>query len=241
MQKKIAFLTDVHLDEQLPLDQGANPYKNWEIILADINNRDIDEIVFGGDIGNPSSHKYFFNSLNYLNKKMKIILGNHDKCENVIKYFKTYSPSKDNELFYFEEDENYNYFFLDTSSDKIYDFQLRWLETKINTNNKRTILFIHHPILSVDTPIDKAYPLKDKNKINNILTKHKSEVNIFCGHYHLEDVSEYRNLKQFVTPACSYQVVKEAEKLELTSGTFGYRIINLYDDQIDSKIVLFNK
>ncbi len=62
MNNTIAYITDIHFDEQFPIEQGANPYKNWEIILNDIKSRGISEIIFGGDIGSSSAHFFFFNS-----------------------------------------------------------------------------------------------------------------------------------------------------------------------------------
>jgi 3',5'-cyclic-AMP phosphodiesterase len=65
--KRIAFITDIHLEEQFPIDNGVNPKQNLEIVLNDICNRNITEIIFGGDIGDAKSHQYFFDSLKNFN------------------------------------------------------------------------------------------------------------------------------------------------------------------------------
>lgn len=57
--RRIAFITDVHLDEQFPIDNNVNPKQNLEIVLQDISKQGIKEIIFGGDIGEASSHSYF--------------------------------------------------------------------------------------------------------------------------------------------------------------------------------------
>ncbi len=36
MIKTIAYTSDIHLDEQYPIDLGVNSRKNWKIILNDI-------------------------------------------------------------------------------------------------------------------------------------------------------------------------------------------------------------
>ncbi|MBK7884551.1 MAG: hypothetical protein IPJ81_12770 [Chitinophagaceae bacterium] len=46
MKKTIAYITDIHLDEKFPMDNGVDARGNWNIILADINKRQIDEVVF---------------------------------------------------------------------------------------------------------------------------------------------------------------------------------------------------
>ncbi len=83
--KRIAFLTDIHLEEQFPMDNNVNARNNFETILADLEKRKISEVIFGGDIGEPTAHNYFFEKLQ--NFSLNLILGNHDKFENVKKHF----------------------------------------------------------------------------------------------------------------------------------------------------------
>ena len=62
MNQKIAYITDIHLDEKFPLDTGVDTRENWKIILNDISSRGINEIIFGGDIGEKTANKWFFES-----------------------------------------------------------------------------------------------------------------------------------------------------------------------------------
>ena len=238
MVKKIAFVTDLHLDEQSLIDKGINSRENWELILADIKSRKIDKVIIGGDIGSPSAHKYFFDSLKQFSDDFKVILGNHDSYNEIKKYFTNYQADGE-ELFYNYSDNFFDYYFLDTSFEKISTKQMLKLREKLRSNNLNPIIYIHHPVLKVNAPIDLKYPLHNRDELKDILLDYKKEIIIFCGHYHLEDESTYKNIKQIITPACSYQTIKDADQIELDTKKFGYRIINFSDEECTSECIFF--
>lgn len=232
--KRIAFITDIHLDEKFPLENGVTPTQNFETVLADIEQRKISTVIFGGDIGEPTAHKYFFEKLE--NLSINIILGNHDKFECVNEYFS--KDIKREELYYKSEDEKYHYLFLDTSTDELSKTQLAWLQTEL-IENKDFILFIHHPVLEIDTPVDKVYPLKNRAQLKSVLLNSKKNITIFCGHYHMNDEREFENIKQYTTQSMSFQLVKNATEIEVDNTNFGYRIISLSKDKIETEIITF--
>ena len=85
MNKKITYVTEIHLDEKFPMEQGVDTRKNWKTILNDISSRDIYDIIFGGDIGEKAVNKWFFESLR--NFTFAITLGNHDFYNEMIKHY----------------------------------------------------------------------------------------------------------------------------------------------------------
>lgn len=232
--KRIAFLTDVHLDEQFPIDNNVNSTKNIGTVLSDISKQGIAEIIFGGDIGEASAHNYFFDALKQFS--FKLILGNHDKFENVKEHF--IIDQNKNELYYKVEDESYLYIFLDTSSDEISTIQIQWLQAELNSI-KEIILFIHHPVLSINTPVDKLYPLKNREQLKAILLNHEKNITVFCGHYHMNDEQVQNNIKQITTQSLSFQLVKNATEIQIDNSNFGYRIIEIYEDKIETYLMNF--
>ncbi len=232
---QIAFITDLHLDEAFPLENNVNPKVQFEIILNDIKNRGIKEIVFGGDIGETTSHQYFFEKLQSFS--VNLILGNHDRYEHVKKYFK--KSDSNEELFYKSEDHNYQYIYLDSSLDEISKKQLNWLQGALR-EHKELILYVHHPILSIAAPVDKIYPLKNRNELLNILSNFGNGVTIFCGHYHMNDVQVYGHIKQYVTQSMCFQLVKNATEIKVDNKSFGYRIIKILEHEIVSEVILFS-
>lgn len=213
-----------------------NSRRNWETILKDVISRDIQEVIFGGDIGENKSTEWFFDSL--WNIDLKVVLGNHDSFTEVDKYYQNEYQGNHKELYYAYEDNYYKYIFLDSSSDAIGSTQFQWLINELKTD-KTLVIFIHHPILGVNTEVDRQFPLENRDELKVELQKMDNEITIFCGHYHMLDETTDGNLKQIITSASSYQVVKEATPIKVTSENFGYRVIEFASSNINSELILF--
>lgn len=236
MIKRIAYVTDIHIDEQFPIDQNVDARKNWKIILNDIASRNIDEIIFGGDIGEKSANKWFFESLQ--NFTIDLSLGNHDDFNEVVRHHDFGIAKMQTELCYSKEFDFYKVIVLDSSSGSISDEQFNWLKSALLTS-KDIMLFVHHPILAVDAEVDRLYALKARDKIQAELLKFKRSVTIFCGHYHFEDEKNKENIRQYITPASSFQIEKIPNEIKVNNETFGYRIIELNKNEIHTSLVMF--
>lgn len=233
--KKVAFISDIHLDEEFPLQNNVDPRKNWLLLLNDIRSKQINEIIFGGDIGEADSHKWFFDTLKDF--KIKVILGNHDSFNAVIKHLPINLPYTSNELYYSEEDDFFKYIYLDSSSDRISDAQLDWFKKELFTS-KKIVIFIHHPLLTIDTAVDKLYPLQNRAQVIHLLENCINEVTVFCAHYHMADNREYKNIRQFVVPAASFQVIKEAQDISIDTKNFGYSVLLFNKENVHSEIMM---
>lgn len=229
--KKITFITDIHLNESSP---ATDPKKNWTTIIEDLKSRGIGEVVFGGDIGDQSAHQWFFDTLQPFS--LHLILGNHDRFDQVSSHYR--KGSAEDELFYSVEADDYKFIFLDSSSAKISEQQLNWLKAETDTL-KRIVLFIHHPVLAVDTPVDRVYPLQNRNELQHLLQATGKEITIFCGHYHMNDEQTEENIRQIITQASSFQVVKPAKEIVTHGAVFGYRVIEFCPDGIGTELVTF--
>lgn len=236
--KKIAFITDIHLDDQFPKDVGVDSEKNWKQLLNDIRSKNIEEIIYGGDIGQASAHPYFFESLKTF--RLNIVLGNHDHFQEVIPYFKPSASFDKSELYYSSEQEFFKFIFLDSSLNEISETQLAWLKNELITE-KKILLFLHHPILQVNTAVDSMYPLKNRNEVKEILNQSNRGITVLCGHYHMLDECKEKNIHQFVTCASSCQIEKEAETLKMNNDFFGYRILLIHKDEVKVEVVIKNK
>jgi 3',5'-cyclic AMP phosphodiesterase CpdA len=237
--KTIAHITDIHLDEDFPREQGVDARENWDRVLKDVAARNISDIIFGGDIGTKESNKWFFESFRKYGFNLLLTLGNHDYFVEVQKYF-TLHLNGTNELYYSFEDDYFCTLFLDSSTNRISDSQFQWLQQQLNTD-KKIILYIHHPVLKVDTAIDKKYPLEGREEIQHTLAQHKQEVIVFSGHYHLSDVQTVGNITQYITLASSYQIETNPVEIQVNARTFGYRIIRIREDQVETELVSFRK
>ncbi len=231
----IAYITDLHLEEELP--PGIDAEKNWQAVFENLTHHNIDEIVIGGDIGLANSHETFFDSLYGYSEKINITLGNHDSFDDVKKYYDNPEAKHRNELFYRYRFGKYDVFFLDSSSDTISRQQLDWLSDSLKDAKADVVIFIHHPILAVDSPVDAKYPLRNRAELERLLRESGKEITIFCGHYHTTDEIADGNIRQFVTHAVSYQIEKGTVEIERDISYFGYRIIYLDEAGITTELI----
>lgn len=232
---KIVYLTDSHIDEPAPQKHGADARQNFEHTLAEVEKAEPNLVIFGGDIGTPESHSYFFESLAKFN--LKLVLGNHDLATEVSRHYP--EKLKEGELFYSFTEADHTFVFLDSSSDRISHLQLAFLKAQVESA-ERILLFIHHPVLAVDSPVDLKYPLTNREDVKQILFDSGKPVGIFCGHNHCEDETSEANITQYLTPAISYQILKHTRKIVGDVSYFSYRMIHLSPDGFVTNEVRLN-
>lgn len=236
MTKTIAYITDIHLDESYLAEIGVDARTNWQHILADVKAKGIHSIIFGGDIGEMAANAWFFESLKEYD--LQLTLGNHDTFAEVRKHVHKEAWKDKTEGYYSVEDSYFKYVFLDSSNNAISVTQRLWLQAETSTH-KPLLLFVHHPFFPVDTPVDRTYPLQNREMLQQILQQRKAPATLFCGHYHMQDEQTIGAIKQYITPAASYQMVKEAAEIQTDNTWFGYRIIHLTENAVLSEVIRF--
>lgn len=234
--KKIAFVTDMHLDEPFTIDNGIDARRNFELVLNDIKAKQIDEVIIGGDIGGTGAYPWFYDHLKDF--KLNILLGNHDKFDTAAACFAHDFNNPVNEWYYFREDECYRYIFLDSSAESVSETQFNFLTDKLKTD-KRVIILIHHPIFKVDTVVDEKYPLHGREKLQELLLESGRDITIFSGHYHLNDEQTIGKITQVITLATSIQFIKNSKTLVLDKSTFGYRVLSIAAGAISTEYISF--
>ena len=235
---RIAYVTDVHLAEEYPKTLGVNAENNLNIILSDIKKRNIKKVIFGGDIGDPISYASFFDVMNTF--EFFLVLGNHDDFNIISKRYTNPFLSEDKkELCYSFHDTHYSYIFLDSSSDSISDLQLAWLKNQIQETTKEILLYIHHPILKVNTYVDFKYPLKNREVVKDIIINSKKKCTVFCGHYHTNDIQKDGKIHQICTFSASFQMLKNPKEVTTDITEFGYRILNTDYETLETELIVF--
>ena len=249
----LAFLTDTHLGQRLVAKGEIAGDKmgyqetlgehehHLRVVLDDIARKDISRIVFGGDIGAAQSVGRFFELLRGYAFDMSLILGNHDSYGNVTQHYDLGESIVAGKLCFSQHDPYLKRIFLDTSDNAVGDNQRKWLVRELS-GVKKAAIFLHHPILPLDTSVDRTgAALRDRDDVRSLLIDTDCQISLFCGHYHMIDEAREANIRQYVTPAVSYQLVKQSEHLKADMKTFGYRILELDEDEIRTQIVLFSK
>ncbi|MBB6112195.1 Icc protein/phosphoribosylglycinamide formyltransferase-1 [Mucilaginibacter lappiensis] len=251
--KTIAYVTDIHLGQQLQIEDGigngkmgylSNPdehKENFIVILNDMQKRGVQEFVFGGDIGAKDANWWFFDAIKKYQLKLLMVLGNHDTFAEVGKHYNNSLIDGKDEMNYSYEDNQRKYIILDSSSNSVSNGQLDWLGRQVNTS-KKILLFIHHPVLKINTLIDEiGAVLNGREELKKILIDSAKDITIICGHYHMTDEAIEKNIRQISTVAGSYQILKESSKVTTDQNSFGYLLIQMVGDSIKPETVLFKQ
>jgi len=230
----IAYITDLHIDEANPATLGADTRRNWLLIYQDLLKRPVDLIVLGGDLGEAEALPWLLNFME--GYTWHVTPGNHDVRAELRKYY--HNPETDvRHAFYFGFDKDgHRYIFLDTQPDLLDDIQLAWLEAHIETEMP-LIIFMHHPVLPVDTWVDQHYPLNNRERVEAIIRKHAGAVSIFCGHYHMEHKQTAGQITQYICPAVSFQISMSRESFLPDISSTAYQIIRVDENAVQREVV----
>lgn len=252
-QTTIAHFTDSHLGQKLSMDSDIAGNKmrydnvprehedRLRLVLDDIARKGISNILFGGDIGTAQSVQGFFELLKDYDFTTTVILGNHDDYRNVTQYWQADDSAVDGKLCFSRTDGQLKQIFLDSSDNVLGDAQRAWLERELDGISNAAV-FVHHPILALNTPVDRTgAALRDRHEAKSILASAGCRISIFSGHYHMIDETREANIRQFVTPAVSYQIVKQSDQLRTDTAAFGYRILEIDGTEITTQAVLLSR
>ncbi|CAM1370446.1 Icc protein [Tenacibaculum sediminilitoris] len=236
MLKRIAHITDSHLDEKLPKENKISTRNRLSNVLQDILKQGIKEIVCTGDIGENNSLDFFFTQCNGFN--LSVTLGNHDSLRKVQKYLNYEKTKEPNKLYYSRQELHRKYIYLDSSSGQIDNSQFAWLKREL-VSSTPIIIFIHHPILGLPLKVDEIGCLRNREDVLSLLSIQPYMITIFCGHYHMDSFISYKNIEQYITPAVSFQIKSSSCSIKIDSETYGYRIIHIDNNKVTSKTQLF--
>lgn len=245
----IAHLTDAHLDQQLVAgrDPGAIAYREvvgehrerLRIVLDDIASRGISDVVFGGDIGTSASNQWFFETLADYPFTLRLVSGNHDTLESVKRFYPGTGAGVPGRLCYSSKIAGRTCLFLDTSANLIDEAQLAWLARELDAATSSVIIFVHHPVLKIDTSLDRGAALHGRSDLEALLNRVPGRVLVFSGHYHMDVQVSAGNITQFITRATSYQIIQRADPVAVDNRSFGYRIVRISDADVTTEVVTF--
>lgn len=237
MMKKIAHITDLHLDEQFPFGDKISARKRFDKILESIKDNNINHIVCTGDIGENKGILYFFDQLKKMN--LSIALGNHDNFMEISKHYNLGADYSSKKIYRSELENYFKFIYLDSSSGIIDVKQLEWLKKELISSNP-IIIFIHHPIIGLNLKVDEIGKLKNREDVITILERVPNKITIYCGHYHMDSTLTYKNIKQCITPAVAFQIEKAPYEIKVNTTISGYRIIQIENKALTSEIKILS-
>lgn len=239
---KIAQITDIHITSKGELLRGEVDTRSRLInTLRDIRKYGPDAIVFSGDLaainGSEEIYSWIRNTVNDIKCEIYFIPGNHDDVMLMKRNLKFCQPLTDEELFFYFDKESFRITFLDSSKEILSAKQINWVRKIHNETEKDLILFVHHPLdLCGCHHMDRKYPLKNIPDVKSLIKECGQIKYIFSGHYHIEKYKKIYQATQFLTPSTVFQIFPEPEGCVADYVNYGWRIIELDDDKLNTKV-----
>ena len=178
---KLCFMCDLHL----PFCKNALQYKVLDWAIKDINNKDIDCIVFAGDVtcdGNIDIYKAFIKLMQGLNIPFLFIPGNSDlRCKKSREEISKISSDCINKI------GDKLIFAVNDCNGKITDEQFEAL----NSANDDSIVFMHHP--------DYIFSQFCRERLGEWRKNHP-KTKLFYGHKHISKIDNNNISLQAMDP-----------------------------------------
>ncbi len=230
---RIAHISDVHISPDAALQGGIDTRKNLAAVFGNLEGKEIDIIVFGGDLaadrGEVESYQWISEHLDQLQLSYLIVLGNHDIKRNVQETFNVESVLED-ELVFHKKLKGVNLIGLDSSKKKVSEDQLEWLLSIQSSLEGPVLLFIHHPPVFCDCDfMDAKHSLENREKVMAIIQKIPNLKGVFCGHYHTEKTVLTSTSRVFITPSTVLQASQIGIEFKEASRLPGWRQIDMDD------------
>ena len=234
---RIIQITDLHIGTEQEDTYGIDVRANLLNILNQVKSENPDHLVISGDLcyreGERSIYEWILSHLSNIDIPYSLLSGNHDDPSLLAEVFQITDQLQDGDLFYDKSFGKYPALFLDSTTGVLSSQQIGWLKTKLDKHNGNWLLFIHHPIVKAGVPfMDKNHSLKNKEQVIEILNAHPGNFYVFSGHYHVEKTVLFKNITQFITPSCFFQIDQHTEEFKVDHQQIGFREITIDNGSI---------
>ena len=191
---KIIWLTDLHFNLRQPV-QGINTAACLDASLRHIceHYSDADLCVLSGDLVDqekPEDYAALRSRLDTLPMPWFPLPGNHDNRRMLRQSLVLPEDSMQGFIQYVVRTPTHDLICLDTlregyTGGEICDERLEWLVAQITVAaDKPVCLFMHHPPMTLDLPLQDQDSFYDREKFLSLLTAYSNVKYIFAGHVH---------------------------------------------------------
>ena len=213
---KIVQISDTHLigsnSSLFGIDPSLRLKRAFESILK--YHSDASFVVITGDLANAGesmAYEKLKKLMDDFPMSVYFIPGNHDKIENIQRYFDDYKDLKF--IQYEKTDTNRAFIFLDSTIEGeefggMDRSRLKWLEEHLKINRDKDVyLFMHHfPLISNLPWMDKHANFRSKEDFFNLIEGFGNIKHIFCGHLHRIIDANYKHISISCTRSTTFQV-----------------------------------
>lgn len=241
---KIVQITDLHIGQRTDDTFKVDVRNNFLNILGEVKFAKADHLVVSGDLcfrdGEKSIYSWIKARLARLRIPYDIVPGNHDAVPLLKEVFNLEHLCKGNELFFAKKIGKTTCLFLDSSKAEHSKNQLKWLKRQLKNAKNDLIIFMHHPPVKAGVPfMDNHHSLQDMETLQNILFECPYNINIYCGHYHVEKTIRIRNLMIQITPSTFFQIDQATTEFKIDHRDIALREIELNGQSLRSTVRYF--
>jgi len=202
-------LTDTHIfsDPESTFD-GVDTAKTLQQVIGHIQKLDWlpDAILATGDLVHdpePAAYQRLVNILRTIPCPVFCIPGNHDDPALMQQFLNQDNICTHNSIHF----ENWIVCMLDsflpnTHAGCLDDNELEYLDEQLKINkNKFTLICLHHPPVSINSPWMDRMGLKNPEKLFAVIDRYTQVRAVLWGHIHQEFSSTHKNVKLMATPS----------------------------------------
>jgi Icc protein len=231
---RIIQLTDIHLGFDGEYTRGVDSRKNFLDIIQAISAQHPDLLVITGDICYKAPFQEIYDWVEEILVELpfdvRIIGGNHDDIGMIPMRFLPIKGDDHDERYFDLHLPLYrtNVMFLDTHSAVMSETQLSFLRKKLQSADKRVVIFMHHPpVLAGVGYMDINHAFRSREKFAEVLREVGVKPIIFTGHYHVEKTIVTEEAIVHITPSTFFQIKQDQPEFAVDHHNIAYRLIDL--------------
>lgn len=225
----MALLSDTHVAEDIENNyRGFYPYKNLQTVVSQVKKANPDAVLINGDVARLTGEKGDYERVKGLmgpiaeKKPVFMTLGNHDDRVKIQEVFSSPGEAqtvKDKRVAVIEQPTARfilldSLMFVNKTPGYLGQGQRTWLgEFLQKSDNKPTILFVHHP------PVESDSALLDFDQLFSIIRPHQKVKAVFYGHSHQYRYDTFEGIHLINQPAIGYNFA-DTEPVGWLSGKF---------------------
>lgn len=228
---KIAQISDLHLSADDATHRDIPVREQFVRTLERALEARPDMIVLSGDLsadhGEVGAYRFLQKCLDTIEVPVFLMAGNHDVADTLKEMFPLPGTQQGSEYNYQIEFKGHPLLFLDTSTNRVSNQQLDWLDAAANHyRGTEVLLFLHHPPVDCSCLfMDRQYPLQNRADTWRVIQQLKNVNRIFCGHYHIDKIVQANNKYIYLCPSTMMQINDTHPDFEIVSHHPGWREI----------------
>ncbi len=242
MSTRVVQISDCHLftDPDAEL-RGVRPHHQVQRALQHVREHEpgCDVLVISGDLAHDEQRPTYVVLREMIGDwvpRCRIIPGNHDHRESMHDVFAEIVTPGQQEVCFEQQLPGWRILGLDTHipgevPGEIGDAQCQWAHDQLSAApDCPTLVFMHHPPFSVETPWLDKIGLRNADRFLELLKPFPQVRIVCCGHVHHEFQHGGNERQYLTTPSVAVQFRPRTKTAEIDTVPAGYRVFDLHED-----------